>query len=200
MLRQYGAQRYQPSLPMIRSEIKTKKGKVKEVVYTPDPNDFNAKHRVGMYAVGTLVYLQDRLGRFDRPILRDPWIIVAWLNRKYFPCVTRERLKTILEPARFKKIGHIPEVTYIRGGHLAVVKSLRTGRVVEVSDWLIRNADELGCIFDEAKHNKKRSRLADSRTYTKESQQLDVQRAYSSTKRTRRTAKSQRQIQTEISR
>ena len=76
---------------------------------------------VGTVAVGTILYLQDctpfRFPKF--PICREPWIVEAWLPRFYD--LTQR---------------------YCRGGHLAVVRSLRTGRVKRVADWLLKMAQD----------------------------------------------------------
>lgn len=67
-------------------------------------------HRIGTVPIGTICYIMLH-GR------RRKVIVDAWLNRKYFPC----------SPPR-------PAVTYLRGGHLAVVRDLATGRSLRVAD------------------------------------------------------------------
>lgn len=128
MLRQYGASRWRCSKPMRPVEVTEGRGKKKRVVthYVPEPDDFGARYRVGTIPIGTIVYLQDRYDfRYRSPVLRNPWMVVAWLNRQYFPCSKGK-----------------PPVTYLRGGHLALVKSLRTGEERTVSDhWLLKCED-----------------------------------------------------------
>lgn len=133
MIRQYGAHRFQPSLPAIPfTEITPRRrGPCKRgnTVYLRDPNDFGYKYRVGTIPVGTIVYLQDGMrpfgvSRWFSPVFRNPWQVIAWTNREYFPCVQSK-----------------PAKTYMAGGHLAVVRSLRDGRTQTVADWLI-----LACI------------------------------------------------------
>ena len=79
---------------------------------------YRGPHRVGTVAVGTIAYLWSR---------REPWIITAWLNRKYYPCVAGR-----------------PATTYMLGGHLAVVKSLRSNEVKRVADWLLLACEDAG--------------------------------------------------------
>ena len=86
----------------------------------------------GKIPVGTILYLQDGVrpfgvDRFWKPVCRNPWQIIAWHNREYHSAV----------PGR-------PPTTFLRGGHLATVRSLRDGQVKRVSDWLLKFANELG--------------------------------------------------------
>ena len=87
-------------------------------------------HRAGTVPVGTVVYLQDGLRPLGgvpmgwAPVRRNPWQVVAWLPREY----------TVRRAGRYA-------TAYIAGGHLAVVQSLRDGRVKRVADWLL-----LACI------------------------------------------------------
>lgn len=88
-------------------------------------------HHRAIASPGTIIYLQDGLrpmgGRsFMRPQRREPWIVEAWLNRQ---CVGGTR-------------GHYAAV-YARGGHLAIVRSLRTNRRTTVADWLIEMSIEV---------------------------------------------------------
>lgn len=77
--------------------------------------------RVGTIPVGTILYIQDRLQRYQSPVRRNPWIVECWHNREYHPCVKGR-----------------PDTTYMVGGHLATVRSLRTGERRKVSDhWLL---------------------------------------------------------------
>jgi hypothetical protein len=87
--------------------------------YNASPFRYDATgRRVGTVPVGTIAYLQDRLGRSDSPVFRNPWIIVAWLPRE---CMGKT----------------------MAGGHLAIVRSLRDGREQVVADHRIRAALEL---------------------------------------------------------
>lgn len=86
--------------------------------------------RIGTIPVGTVLYIRDtrNLGIVpSRSIRRDPWIVTAWLNREYYPC-SRKR----------------PPVVYMIGGHLAVVKSLRTGAEKRVSDHILLACSDAG--------------------------------------------------------
>lgn len=82
---------------------------------------------IGTIDVGTIFYLQDGVrplggrNRHARIIRRNPWIVVAWHNRKYHPAV--------------KDYDH---TTFLAGGHLATVRSLRDGREQQVADWFLR--------------------------------------------------------------
>ena len=88
--------------------------------------------RIGTIPVGTIVYIQDGvrpLGGFDRHhqiVCRDPWQVEAWVPREYtkWDCKTRQY-----------------STVRIAGGHLAQVRSLRTGRRQTVADWIL-----LACI------------------------------------------------------
>lgn len=85
--------------------------------------------RIGTVPIGTILYLQDHIDRYRGPVCRNPWIVEAWLNREYYPCT----------PTR-------PRTTYMRGGHLAVVRSLRDGRRQRVSDAIVLQAYDLDLI------------------------------------------------------
>ena len=80
--------------------------------------------------VGEIVYIQDNLrplGGFPswRPVVRtNPWIIEAWKNREY----SRPGMQN----------------THMRGGHLAVVRSLRNGKRKVVADWMLEMSQEVG--------------------------------------------------------
>lgn len=73
-------------------------------------------HGIGTVPVGTIARFRQarRLG------LTGPWIVESWLNREYSKHVA----------GRFHTV-------YIVGGHLAVIRSLRTGERRRVSDWHI---------------------------------------------------------------
>jgi hypothetical protein len=122
MFRQYHAQRFRPSLPLIPKKLRGK------TVYCPQPNDRGYRYRIGTGAVGTIVYIQDQMSPPGSirtpPVRRNPWIVEAWENRPYYPC----------SPNR-------PKVMFRAGGHTAVVRSLRDGRVRSVADWIL-----LACI------------------------------------------------------
>lgn len=78
---------------------------------------------MGTVPVGTILYIQDGVRPFSPiqwPIRRNPWIVRAWLNREYFPCVKGA-----------------PEVKMLAGGHLAEVESLRDGRRQLIADWIL---------------------------------------------------------------
>lgn len=65
---------------------------------------------VGVIPIGTIIYIQDNVrpmrGLTHCPVLREPWIVDAWVGRYGMR-------------------------------HCAVVRSLRTGRVQEVADWIL---------------------------------------------------------------
>lgn len=121
MIKQYHAQRFQPSYPMKKQERRGCK-----TCYL-DPRD----KRVGTIPVGTILYLQDGVRPFSgfrkKPIRRNPWIVEAWLNREYFPAAQGA-----------------PSVRYLSGGHLAIVRSLRDGRTQTVADWLLLACSDAG--------------------------------------------------------
>lgn len=117
MFHQYYAQRFRSMYPPIATIVRRK------TVYHPDPRD----RQIGTIPVGTILYIQDGvnpLRGFTRPMVcREPWIVEAWLPRDYtkWDGVTRT----------FKTVR-------IRGGHLAIVRSLRNRtRVKTVADWLL---------------------------------------------------------------
>lgn len=118
MLRQYHAQRFQPSLPLIPKKISGK------IVYCPQPSDLGYRYRIGTIPIGTIVYLEDHIspmsGLRATPILRNPWIVQAWHNRAYYSC-TANRVKT----------------TYLAGGHTAQLRSLRNSRVQSIADCIL---------------------------------------------------------------
>jgi len=69
--------------------------------------------------IGTVVYIQDGCrplsSRRDPPIRVNPWMIVGWLPRVCMGLA-------------------------MRGGHLAVVRSLRDGRTLRVANWILRQS------------------------------------------------------------
>lgn len=117
MFRQYYAQRFRPLFSMIPKKVG------RETVYFGDPRD----KQVGTIAVGTILYIQDGirpLRGFTRDIVcREPWIVEAWLPR--------ESNKWDSGSRKFRTV-------YIRGGHLALVRSLRNrNRVQTVADSIL---------------------------------------------------------------
>jgi hypothetical protein len=95
--------------------------------YPFDPRD----KRVGTIPVGTILYIQDGvnpLRGLTRPIvLREPWIVEAWLSREY---------------TKWDDSTRSYKSSRIAGGHLALVRSLRNrNRVESVADWIL-----LACI------------------------------------------------------
>jgi hypothetical protein len=81
-----------------------------KTVYYADPRD----RQIGTIPVGTILYIQDGvnpLRGFTRPLLcREPWIVEAWLPRDY---------------ANWDGVTRTFKTMRIRGGHLAIVRSLR---------------------------------------------------------------------------
>ena len=118
MLRQYHAQRFQPSLPLIPNKIRGK------IVYCPQANDLGYRHRIGTIPIGTIVYVQDHIspmsGFRTQTVRRNPWILQAWENRPYH-----------------RATPHGVATTYLAGGHTAQIRSLRNGRVQSVADWIL---------------------------------------------------------------
>lgn len=81
--------------------------------------------------VGNIVYIQDNVRPFSGPsniVRKAPWIIEAWHTRETFTggCA-----------------GVRAETRYMRGGHLASVRCLRTGRRTQVADWILQRCAEL---------------------------------------------------------
>ena len=96
MIRQYHAMRFRGDYPMI-----------------------------GTIPVGEIIYIQDNVrplrGISGEVVMRDPWIIEAWLNRESYTGI-------------------------MAGGHLAVVRSLRTGRRTTVADWILLYCVDAGLV------------------------------------------------------
>ena len=83
--------------------------------YHPQRHRIVNGRAIGTIAVGEIIYIGDRPTDQRRLRACNPWIVQAWLPR-YVACAGK----------------------YVaRGGHLAVVKSLRDGRTTLVSDWLL---------------------------------------------------------------
>lgn len=84
----------------------------------------NNPHKAGTIDVGRIFYLQDyrpfRNVRGSGPfVYRNPWIVEAWHPRELLG-------------------------KFMRGGHLATVRSLRNGERRQVADWLLLAAEEDG--------------------------------------------------------
>lgn len=117
MFRQYYAQRFRSMYPPIVKRVGRK------TVYYSDPRD----RQIGTILVGTILYIQDGVSPFKgltRDVVqREPWIVEAWLPREY---------------AKWNGVSRTFETVRIRGGHLAVVRSLRDRtRVKTVADWIL---------------------------------------------------------------
>ena len=117
MFRQYYAQRFRSMYPPIVKKVGRK------TVYYSDPPD----RQIGTIPVGTILYIQDGVSPFKgltRDVVhREPWIVEAWLPRQY---------------AKWNGVSRTFETVRIRGGHLAVVRSLRDRRRRKtVADWIL---------------------------------------------------------------
>lgn len=103
-------------------------------------------HGIGTLAIGQILYLQDfrPMGgirgqdRYSRPICREPWIVESFANREYYPAVKGA-----------------PPVTYMLGGHLVNVRSLRTGRRQQVADWLVVRAVDCDLEINACRKNRR---------------------------------------------
>jgi hypothetical protein len=117
VFRQYYAQRFRSLYPPTIKKIGGK------TIHYADPRD----RQIGTIGVGAILYIQDGvnpLNGLTRPIVcREPWIVEAWLPRDYAKWDAASRT--------FKDVR-------IRGGHLAIVRSLRDRRRVQtVADWIL---------------------------------------------------------------
>ena len=117
MFRQYYAQRFLSMYPPITKTVGRK------TVYYPDPRD----RQIGTIAVGTILYVQDDVSPFKRltrdVVQREPWIVEAWLPREF---------------AKWDGVSRTFRTVRMRGGHLAVVRSLRDRRRRKtVADWIL---------------------------------------------------------------
>lgn len=117
MFRQYYAQRFRSMYSPIAKIVRRK------TVYYADPRD----RQIGTIAVGTILYIQDGVrplkGLTRDVVQREPWIVEAWLPREY---------------AKWDGVSRTFKTVRIRGGHLAVVLSLRDGRRRKaVADWIL---------------------------------------------------------------
>lgn len=117
MFRQYYAHRFRSMYPCVAKKVRRK------TVYYSDPRD----KQIGTIPIGTILYIQDGINPlkgFTRPIIcREPWIVEAWLPRDY---------------AKWDGLSRTFKNVRIRGGHLAIVRSLRNrSRVQAVADWIL---------------------------------------------------------------
>ena len=117
MFRQYYAQRFRSMYPPIAKVVRRK------TVYYADPRD----RQIGTIPVGTILYIQDGVsplkGLTRDVVQREPWIVEAWLPREY---------------AKWDGASRTFRTVKIRGGHLAVVRSLRDRRRRKtVADWIL---------------------------------------------------------------
>ena len=117
MFRQYYAHRFRRMYPCVAKKVGRK------TVYYADPRD----KQIGTIPVGTILYIQDGVrplnGLTRKIVCREPWIVEAWLPRDY---------------AKWDVLSRTFKSVRIRGGHLAVVRSLRNRhRVQQVADWIL---------------------------------------------------------------
>jgi hypothetical protein len=113
---QYYAERSRRIYPCTHKKLGRK------MICYPDPRD----KQIGTIPIGTILYIQDGINPlrgFTRPIVcREPWIVEAWLPREY---------------AKWDGVSRTFKSVRIRGGHLALVRGLRTNRVQTVADWIL---------------------------------------------------------------
>jgi hypothetical protein len=123
MFRQYYADRFRSMYPPVPKKVGRK------TVYYKDPRD----RQIGTIPIGTILYIQDGINPlkgFTAPIVcREPWIVEAWIPRNYAQWDAATR--------RFRNVR-------IRGGHLAVVRSLRSQRTTTVADWILLACADAG--------------------------------------------------------
>ncbi|GEM_PF-789653 len=117
MFRQYYAHRFRLMYPAIIKKVGRK------TIHLSDPRD----RQIGTIAAGTIIYIQDGVnplrGLTRGLVCREPWIVEAWLPRDY---------------AKWDGSTRSFKTVRIRGGHLAVVRSLRDRRRVQtVADWIL---------------------------------------------------------------
>lgn len=117
MFRQYYAQRFRSMYPPIAKIVRRK------TVYYAEPRD----RKIGTIPVGTILYIQDGVnplkGLTRDVVQREPWIVEAWLPREY---------------AKWDGVSRTFRTVRIRGGHVAVVQSLRDRRRRNtVADWIL---------------------------------------------------------------
>lgn len=113
MFRQYCASPFRRHYPLIPRTVRGK------TVFYSDPRD----KQIGTIPAGTILYIQEGINPlrgFTRPfVCREPWIVEAWLPREY---------------AKWHPPSRTFQTVFIRGGHLARVRSLRNNRVKEVAE------------------------------------------------------------------
>lgn len=89
--------------------------------------------RIGTIAVGDIIYVQEGVRPFhfpERPTLREPWQVIAWIPR---------------EAPRTNPRTGLLEMRRCAGGHLAIVQSLRDSRRQKtVADWVLRSCVDAG--------------------------------------------------------
>jgi hypothetical protein len=124
MFRQYHAQRFQLSFPPIAKRVGGK------ILYCADSRD----RELGTIPIGTILYIQDNVSPvngFRSPIIRkEPWMVEAWIPRDH---------------ARWDANSRRLVSVRIRGGHLAVVRSLRhCKRTKVVADWILHACADAG--------------------------------------------------------
>jgi hypothetical protein len=124
VFRQYYAHRFRSACPPVPRKVG------RNTVYDPDPRD----KQIGTICVGTILYIQDGVSPFGgltRPVVcREPWIVEAWVPRDY---------------AKWDGPSGTFRTVRIRGGHLAVVRSLRDRRRVKtVADWILLACSDAG--------------------------------------------------------
>ena len=91
--------------------------------------------RIGIIAAGSIYYLQDQefFSRFGgRATRRDPWIVESFING------------TIAAARRNKDSGMWEDVYFAGRSDAAIVRSLRSGRRVQVTVRLLILHDDLG--------------------------------------------------------
>ena len=91
--------------------------------------------RIGIIAPGSIYYLQDQefFSRFGgRATCRDPWIVESFVNG------------TVAAARRSKDSGMWEDVYFAGRSDAAIVRSLRSGRRVQVSVRLLILHDDLG--------------------------------------------------------
>lgn len=90
-------------------------------------------HGVSSISLGSIFYFQDNVRpmggdpfQYRSPVRKNPWIVVAFLNREYFLCIKGA-----------------PPITYLAGGHSILIRSLRDGRYKTVGEWCVHACEEL---------------------------------------------------------
>lgn len=121
MFRQYYAGRFRSMYPPVAKKVGRK------TIYYTDSRD----RQIGTIKTGTILYIQDGINPLKSLtrtfVCREPWIVEAWIPRDY---------------TKWDGLSRTFKTVRIRGGHLAVVRSLRDrNRVKRVADWIL-----LACI------------------------------------------------------